>query len=156
MVIDVFSKYGWGVPLKFKTGAVVTAALETIFEDHIPKKLWVDQGKEFYNQNLDPVLKKHGIEIYSTHNDEKCSVVERWNRTIKTQLWKYFSANGTYEYTDILQDLIEKYNNTVNRSTKFTPIAARKPENHDRVFKNLFFKKFQQRNATPKLEMKYK
>ena len=101
---------------------------------------------------MDPVLKKHGIQIYSTHNDEKCSVVERWNRTIKTQLWKYFTANGTYQYTDILQALITKYNATVNRSTKFTPTDARKPQNRDRVFKNLYFKKVKERNTTPKFK----
>ena len=149
MVIDVFSKYGWGVPLKTKTAVAVTEAFETLFKDHTPKKLWVDEGKEFYNQNLESVLKKHDIQIYSTHNDEKCSVVERWNRTIKTQLWKYFTANGTYQYTDILQQLIDKYNNTVNRSTKFTPTDARKAINRDKVFENLFFKKVQQRNTTP-------
>ncbi len=148
-MIDVFIKYRWAVPLKTKTGVAVTEALESIFKDHTPKKLWVDEGKEFYNQVLDPVLKKHGIQIYSTHNDEKCSVVERWNRTIKTQLWKYFTANGTYQYTDILQALITKYNATVNRSTKFTPTDARKPQNRDRVFKNLYFKKVKERNTTP-------
>jgi len=149
MVIDVFSKYGWAVPLKTKTGVAVTEALETIFNDHTPKKLWVDEGKEFYNQTLEPVLKKHDIQIYSTHNDEKCPVVERWNRTIKTQLWKYFTANGTYTYTDILQALINKYNTTVNRATKFTPTDARKPQNCDKVFKNLYFKKVKENNTTP-------
>ena len=153
MVIDVFSKYGWAVPLKSKTGIAVTEALESIFKDHTPKKLWVDQGNEFYNQVLEPVLKKHDIQIYSTHNDEKCSVVERWNRTIKTQLWKYFTANGTYQYTDVLQALINKYNTTVNRSTKFTPTDARKPQNRDRVFKNLYFKKVKERNTIPKFKV---
>ena len=153
MVIDVFSKYGWAVPLKTKTGVAVTDALESIFKDHTPKKLWVDQGNEFYNQVLEPVLKKHDIQIYSTHNDEKCSVVERWNRTIKTQLWKYFTANGTYQYTDVLQALITKYNTTVNRSTKFTPTDARKPQNRDRVFKNLYFKKVKERNTIPKFKV---
>ena len=153
MVIDVFSKYGWAVPLKTKTGVAVTDALESIFKDHTPKKLWVDQGNEFYNQVLEPVLKKHDIQIYSTHNDEKCSVVERWNRTIKTQLWKYFTANGTYQYTDVLQALINKYNTTVNRSTKFTPTDARKPQNRDRVFKNLYFKKVKERNTIPKFKV---
>ena len=149
MVIDVFSKYGWGIPLKYKTGAAVTEAFENLFKEATPKKLWVDEGKEFYNQNLEPVLKKHDIQIYSTHNDEKCSVIERWNRTIKTQLWKYFTANGTYKYTDILQALITKYNNTINRSTKFTPVDARKKINRDRVFRNLYYKKLKERNTAP-------
>ena len=149
MVIDVFSKYGWAIPLKFKTGVAVTEALKTLFEENKPKKLWVDRGGEFYNKSLEPILKNEGIQIYSTHNDEKCSVVERWNRTIKTNLWKYFTANGTYKYTDILQALIQKYNNTVNRSTKFTPVNARKSINYHEVFHNLFSKKLHKSNTTP-------
>ena len=152
MVIDVFSKFGWAVPLKSKTGAAVAEALKSIFEEETPKKLWVDKGGEFYNKTLDSILKKRGIEIYSTHNEEKCSVVERWNRTIKTQLYKYFSANGTYRYLDILQPLIDKYNNTRHHSTGFTPIDAKKLINHDRVFKNLFFKKGKKRKVLPKLK----
>ena len=151
MVIDVFSKYGWAVPLKSKTGSEVTGALETIFKNYTPKKLWVDQGTEFYNDILKPILTKHGIVMYSTHNDEKCSVIERWNRTIKTQLWKYFSANGTYKYIDILQELVKKYNNTRHRSIGVTPIEARETKNHDKVFKKLYYKKVQKKS-----EPKYK
>ena len=153
MVIDVFSKYGWALPLKSKTGPAVAEALESIFKRRNPKKLWVDEGGEFYNKVLDPILKKRGIKIYSTHNDEKCSVVERWNRTIKTQLWKYFSANGTYRYLDVLQLLIDKYNKTKHRSTGFPPIEARKPKNREKVFKNLYSKKIQEREITPKFKL---
>ena len=73
-----------------------------------------------------------------TENDEKCSVVERWNRTIKTQLYKYFTANGTHKYIDILEPLIEKYNNTKHRSIGMTPIEAQKEVNREKVFRNLF------------------
>ena len=154
MVIDVFSKYGWAVPIKFKTGSAVADAFKQILDTEAPpKKLWVDEGKEFLNKIMDRILKKHGIEIYSTHNDEKCSVVERWNRTIKTKLWKYFSANGTYRYIDVLQALIDKYNNTRHRSTGLTPIEARKLENHEKVFKNLYFKKVQDREFNPRFKV---
>ena len=95
MIIDVFSKYGWAVPLKNKSGPEVTQALRQILRKNKCKKLWVDSGREFYNKNVYKLLKENGIEMYSTNNDEKCSVVERWNRTIKTQLWRYFSTNGT-------------------------------------------------------------
>ena len=50
-VIDVFSKYGWLIPLKDKTGKSVASALKTIFEERKPEKMWVDKGKEFYNSN---------------------------------------------------------------------------------------------------------
>ena len=150
MVIDVFSKYGWSVPLKTKTGKEVASALQTIFKQNKPAKLWVDKGREFYNKDVSELLKKNDIEIYSTNNDEKCSVVERWNRTIKTQLWRYFSANGTQKYTDILQPLMNKYNSTKHRSIGMSPSDAREPANYQQVFKNLYFKKVQSRNKQPK------
>ena len=54
MVLDLFSKYGWIVPLKTKTGLEVSKAFESIFKKAKgkPKKLWVDKGKEYYNKNM--------------------------------------------------------------------------------------------------------
>ena len=141
MVEDIFSKYGWAVPLKTKTGIAVRDALKQIFKQHVPKKLWTDAGWEFYNNEVKTLLKKHDITLYSTENEEKCSVIERWNRTIKTKLWKYFTANHTHKYIDVLDALIEKYNNTVNRAIGMTPTEARKPSNHGAVFRHLYFKK---------------
>ena len=152
MVIDVFSKYGWALPIKFKSSTSVKDALEIIFKKATPKKIWADKGTEFYNHKVKQLLDKHNIQLYSTENEEKCSVIERWNRTIKTQLWKYFTANGTHRYIDILQALIEKYNSTKHRSIGFTPSDARKPSNYQQVFKNLYFKKVQQRK-TPKFKI---
>ena len=84
-VIDVFSKYGWLIPLKDKIGKSIALALKTIFEERKPEKMWVDKGKEFYNKDV-----KDLIELYSTENKEKSSVVEKWIRTMKEKMWKYF------------------------------------------------------------------
>ena len=83
MVLDLFSKYGWIVPLKTKTGLEVSKAFESIFKKAKAKKLWVDKGKEYYNKNVLELSAKNNIEIYSTENEEKSSVCERWNRTMK-------------------------------------------------------------------------
>ena len=96
-VIDVFLKYGWIVPLKSKTGVEVAEAFHTIFKEGRPQKLWVDKGKEFYNKNVMAL----GVELYSTEYEEKSSVVERWNRTMKERMFKYFSANSTRKYVDV-------------------------------------------------------
>ena len=103
-VIDVFSKYGWLIPLKNKTGKSVASALKTIFKERKPEKMWVDKGKEFYNKDA-----KDLIELYSTENEEKSSVVERWIGTMKEKMWKYFSANSTNVYIDTLPDLVREY-----------------------------------------------
>ena len=78
-VIDVFSKLGWMLPLKDKTGVSVSKALKEIFKQRKPEKLWMDKGKEFYNKHVNAL----GVELYSTENEEKSSVVERWNQTMK-------------------------------------------------------------------------
>ena len=152
MVIDCFSKFGYGIPLRTKTGSEVTEAFKLLFKKETPRFLWVDNGTEFYNSELKELLKKLGIKMYSTNNAEKVSIVERWNRTIKTQLWKYFSANGTYKWIDIIQPLIDKYNNTKHRSIGFTPIEAKKVSNHNRVFENLYRKKVSERTP-PKFKI---
>ena len=109
-VIDIFSKYGWAVPLKNKSGASVAKAFEELFKSRKPNKIWTDKGKEFYNKDVSKVLEDKDIELYSTENEEKSAVVERWNRTMKEKMYKYFSANNTYKYIDVLDALVSQYN----------------------------------------------
>ena len=135
-VIDVFSKYGWMLPLKDKTGKSVADAFKEIFKKskRKPEKLWTDKGQEFYNKNV----KELGVELYSTENEEKSSVVERWNRTMKEKMFKYLTANNTNKYIDVLDDFVERYNNTRLSSIKMTPVEASKKENEVRVYRNLY------------------
>ena len=87
MVIDVFSKYGWIRALKDKKGETVTEAFKSIFkESRKPQYLWTDKGKEYYNKHLKELLDKHNITLYSTENEAKSSVVERWNTTMKNKM----------------------------------------------------------------------
>ena len=60
--------------------------------------------------------------MYSTFNEGKAVVIERFNRTLKNKMFKYFTANGTYKYIDILSSLINEYNNKKKHSsTKLSP-----------------------------------
>ena len=131
-VIDV-SKYGWLIPLKDKTGKSVASALKTIFKERKPEKMWVDKGKEFYNKDV-----KELVKLYSTENEEKCSVVERWIRTMKEKMWKYFSANFTNVYINVLPDLVKEYNNTRHSIIKMTPVKASKKEKTNLGFGEIF------------------
>ena len=137
-VIDVFSKYGWLIPLKDKTGKSVASALKTIFKERKPEKMWVDKGKEFYNKDV-----KDLIELYSTENEEKSNVAERWIRTMKEKMWKYFSANSTNVYMNVLSDLVKEYNNTRHSSIKMTPVKASKKENELTVWRNFYPEHFE-------------
>ena len=139
MVIDVFSKYGWIRPLKDKKGETVTEAFKSIFkEGRKPQYLWTDEGKEFYNKHLKELLDKHNITLYSTENEEKSSVVERWNRTMKNKMWKMFTANNNTVYYDKLDGLVNEYNNTKHSSMKMTPAEASNKKNQAAVYFNLY------------------
>ena len=130
MVIDVFSKYGRIVPLKSKTGVDVADALNKIFSERRCMKMWVDKGKEFYKKHVK-------AQLYSTENEEKSSIVERWNRTMKEKMFKYFSANNTKKYIDLLDEMVNNYNNTKHSSIKMTPVEASNKKNKNRVWLNL-------------------
>ena len=139
MVIDVFSKYGWIVPLKYKKGETVMIAFQTIFkEGKIPKYIWVDKGKEFYNKHLKDLLEKHSVQMYSTENEEKSSVVERWNRTIKTKMWKQFTVQSDTRYLDMLPIILKEYNNTKHSNIKMTPVEASDKKNEGVAYFNLY------------------
>ena len=148
LVIDIFSKYGWIVPLKNKKGETVARALKNIFEERKPVKLWTDKGTEFKNKDV-----KKLIEIYNTENEEKSSIVERWIRTMKEKMWKYFTDNNTYNYMSILPDLLEDYNNTVHSSIKMSPIDASKKKNELTVWRNLYPDRFKTNRLTPKFSV---
>ena len=139
MIIDVFSKYGWIVPLKDKKGESVAEAFKTILkEGRKPQYLWVDKGKEYYNKHVKDLLEKNGIHMYSTENEEKSSVVERWNRTIKSKMWKQFTVQGNTIYLDMLAEILKKYNNTKDSSIKMTPTEASNKKNEGTVYFNLY------------------
>eukprot|EP00794_Sanderia_malayensis_P002551 gene2551-2947_t len=153
LVIDVFSKYGWIVPLNNKKGETVMIAFQTIFkEGRIPKYIWVDKGKEFYNKHLKDLLEKHSVQMYSTENEEKSCVVERWNRTIKTKMWKQFMIQGNTQYLDMLPKLVKEYNNTKHSSMKMTSIEASKENNEGTVYFNLYGD-MEQVTSKPKFEI---
>ena len=115
-VIDIFSKFIWIVPLKRKTGQEVPNAFSRILKKRRPSKTWVDRGREFYNNDVQKL-----VEISSTEKEEKSCVIERFNRTI---FLKYFSANNTRKYVDILDLLVNQYNNSIHSSIKMTPKEA--------------------------------
>jgi len=134
-VIDVFSKFGWIVPLKDKSGKSTADGFSKIFSssERKPGKVWVDKGKEFYNKDV-----KKLVELYSTENEEKSCVVERFNRKMKEKIFKYFSVNSTRRYIDVLDALTNQYNNTVHSLIRMTPMEASVKKNKAAVWRNLY------------------
>ena len=65
-------------------------------------------------------------------------MIERFNRTIKEKMFKYFSANNTSKYVDVRDLLVDQYNNTIHSSIKMSPKEASRNENEIKVWRNLY------------------
>ena len=121
-VIDLFSKYAWVIPIKDKKGTSIVNAFKKIISKRKPNKIWVDQGSEFYNQSFKDFLKINNIEMYSTFNEGKSVVAEKCIRTLKNKIFKHITATSKNLYIDMLNDIVNKYNNTVRKTIKIKPI----------------------------------
>ena len=113
-VIDIFSKYAWVVPFKDKKGINTVKALQSILKqsNRKPNKIWVDKGPEFYNAYFKKWLRDNDIVMYSTHNEGKSVVAERFIRTLKSKIYKYMTSISKNVYIDKLDDIVDEYNNT--------------------------------------------
>ena len=94
--IDLYSKYAFVVPLKDKKGVSIVNAFDKIIKqsERKPNKIWVDQGSEFYNNVFKKWLSDNDIIMYSTYNEGKSVVAERFIRTLKKKLYKHMTATG--------------------------------------------------------------
>ena len=118
----MFCKYAQVVPLKDKRITIVNVFQKIISKGRKPNRIWVDQGGEFYNWLFNRFLKINSIEIYSTYNEGKSIVAERFIRTLKNKISKHMTTVSKNIYFDVLDDIVNKYNNTVHRTIKMKPI----------------------------------
>ena len=123
-VIEIFSKYAWVVPLKDKKGICIVKAFQSILKqsNRKPNKIWVDKGSEFYNAYFKKCLRDNDIVMYSTHNEGKAVVAERFIRTLKSKIYKYMTSISKNVYIDKLHDIVDEYNNIYHTTIKMKPI----------------------------------
>ena len=121
--IDLFSKYAFVIPFKDKKGISIVNAFNKIIKqsNRKPNKIWVDQGGEFYNV-FEKWLSDNDIIMYSTYNEGKSVVAERFTRTLKNKLHKHMTATGKKVYYNVLDDVVNKCNNTKHSTIKMKPI----------------------------------
>ena len=94
-VIHIFSRYVWSVPVKDKTGTSITTALKSLFQNRKPITIQSDKGTELVNSSVQQYLKRQGVSFHTTHNpDIQGAIIERFNRTLKTRMFKYFTKNN--------------------------------------------------------------
>jgi transposase InsO family protein len=124
--VDVVSRYAWVEPMKTKHGEATTQAMKAILKRSAPRKptrLHTDKGKEFFNSNFKELMREKGIVHFATETDRsKAAIAERFNRTLKEKIYKFLDSNpSNNRYLDVLQDLVDSYNDTVHSSIKMKP-----------------------------------
>lgn len=124
VVIDCFTKFAWAIPLKTKTGNAVAEAMAGIFINRHPSFLHTDRGKEFYCTHFAKLMEKYDVKHYSTFSTVKCSFAERFIRTIKTNIYREFTARGNRKWFLFLDEIMKKYNNSIHSSISMTPTQA--------------------------------
>ena len=117
-----------------------------------PILLQTDQGKEFYNKTFQSFLDKEGIHHFSTHGDAKASIVERFNRTFKERMYRYFTAANTLRYEDVLPLLVRGYNASQHRSIGMAPKDVTL-KNERAVWGRLYGRRLRANKSKPKFKV---
>ena len=125
-----FSKYSWCYPLKNKNSNEIINSFKDIFKKskRSPKFIQSDEGSEFTNKIVQNFFNdNNNIKWYHTFNrDIKCSICERYNRTILNKIYKNFTLNNNTVWIKDLNKLVKEYNNSYHRTIKMKPIDASK------------------------------
>ena len=116
---------------KQRTEREVVNAFSKILNDRRPSKIWVDKGREFYNKYVRKL-----VELYSTENEEQSCIIENVTELLMKKMLKYFTANSTRKYIDMLDTLAQQFISTVHSLIKTTPVEASRKENENKVCTN--------------------
>ena len=90
-----------------------------------PNKILEDKGSEFYNAYFKKWWRDNNIVMYSTRNEGKSVVAERFIRTLKSKIYKYMTSISKNVYIDKLDDIVDEYNNTYHTTIKLKPIDVK-------------------------------
>ena len=138
--VDVLSKFAWGIPIKDKKPATTRDAFMKILKGgRKPWWLFTDSGNEFLGKPFQELMLTKKIVHYvaTTFPQVKCPNVERFNRTLKTRLWKYFTQRNTYRYINILQTLIDSINHSYSQPIGCRPVDVTR-DNEGEIYQRLY------------------
>lgn len=154
-VIDVFSKIAYARVMKRKSPSCVIKAFQSIFREAntVPKNLQSDKGTEFTGKSVRQFFAENNINYFTTKNpDVKAAVIERFNRTLKTRMWRYLTHKNTHTYIHVLPKLMIAYNNSKHRSIKMAPNEVNKG-NSFQVWMSLYGSEIKKKIKIPKLKV---
>lgn len=138
--VDTFSKMAYCKATKTKQKTAIASALQEIFDTyHAPLYISCDRGLEFWNSDVEALLKKYRVHMYATRNVVKAAIVENFIRILKNRIYRFIETRSTKgrRYIDHLQDIVDGLNKRYHRSIKMRPVDV-SVENQEEVFERLF------------------
>lgn len=123
VVIDIFTRYVWARALKNKEARTVRDAFDDIFDSsgRLPRRIRSDRGSEFTNAELRRYMNRRGITHFFTNNELQANYVERVIKTLKSKLMRYLTDRNTNRWVDVIQEIVDSYNNTFHYGIRATP-----------------------------------
>ena len=151
----MLSKYAWVVPLKDKTGKSLVDAFDAVFkkDGRVPERLQTDAGKKFLNKEFQRILASKNVRHFVTYNETKAQIVERFNRTLKNRMWRYFTFQNGRRYVEALPALVEGYNKAYHRSIGTAPERVTQA-NAQEIWHRLYGKDFVKRSTRVRFKFK--
>ena len=142
-IIDCFSRQAYLEPLKNKTAEETLNGFKRALlkAKTKPNIIQFDEGSEFKRGFRSYLIEKN-IKYFSSHQDLKAAIVERWNRTIKDKIYRYLTAKNTLRYIDVLPDIVNSYNRSYHRTLGIEPINVTKQnekEIWDKLYRNYIY-----------------
>ena len=139
VLVDVFSKRAYAEPMTRMTETASLLAMKKIFDQlpQPPQNLVTDRGTEFFNSKMKEFLLNHHVNHYSLGGPHKASHAERFIRTLKSKIEKFFWETKSHTWIKVLPKLVEKYNASPHQSIKMAPNAVNY-KNRSKVFKTLY------------------
>jgi len=129
-IVELTTRKGFSIPLKTKAGT--TKAFAQFIKDHDVDYLTTDNGTEFTSRSFKSVMRRNNIQhtFGDAYEHDKLGKIERFNKTMRNKIGKYFLAMGTRKFMDVLDKLVENYNNSINRAVKKEPSKMTKLDEH--------------------------
>lgn len=126
-VVDTLSKFAFAQPVKTKSASDVADAFKRVLSDAAPRRptrLHTDKGKEFFNSVFKELMKNNEIQHFASESDTKAAGAERFNRTLKTLLYRYMRHKSSERWVDVLQQMVQSYNRAIHSRLKMAPENA--------------------------------
>jgi hypothetical protein len=123
--ININTRFGYAYYAKHKDSKTILNLFKKLMSETEINAITTDEGSEYKNKEFIKLCDENDIKIYFVKDDShKLGIINRWHRTIKNKLTKHFDATDSVNWVDVIDDIVNNYNNSINRGIGIEPIKV--------------------------------